>query len=167
MLVAAFVALVLACPVPPVDAVVVDPFRPPACPWCPGNRGLEFDVTPGRPVRAVLPGQVTFAGEVARERYVTVRLGDGRRLTYGRLSSLLVHESQYVRAGQLLGRTGATFILTLRRGDQYEDPAPLLEPPARPRLVRLDGQRRPPGRPACTARPPVAPPRWGSTLALR
>lgn len=163
MLVVLLMSLTLGCPVPPVDAAVVDPFRPPTCPWCPGNRGLEYGVRPGLVVRAVFGGEVVFAGEVAGERYVTVRISDGRRLTYGRLSRLQVSEGQRVGAGQPVGRTSDEFILTVRRGEQYEDPAPLLEPPTRPRLVRADGQRRPPGRALCRA--PAT--RWGTTLTLR
>ena len=41
--------------VPPVDAPVVDPFRPPAGPYGAGNRGLEYGTRPGTEVRAV-PG---------------------------------------------------------------------------------------------------------------
>ncbi len=29
---------------PPVAGRVVDPFRMPACTWCPGNRGIEYEV---------------------------------------------------------------------------------------------------------------------------
>lgn len=150
------------CPVPPVDAPVVDPFRPPACRWCPGNRGLEYGVVPGQPVRAVLAGQVVFAGPVARVPYVTVRLADGRRLTYGRLETVAVEVGAEVRAGQRLGTTGPTFILTLRRGDEYEDPAPLLAARTRPRLVRLDGGHRPAPRLRCEAVP-----RWGTEAHSR
>ena len=32
---------------PPVAAPVVDPFRQPACRWCPGNRGIEYATSPG------------------------------------------------------------------------------------------------------------------------
>ena len=35
------------CWEPPVTAPMVDPYRPPACPWCPGNRGLTFGTSPG------------------------------------------------------------------------------------------------------------------------
>ena len=51
---------------------VVDPFRAPACAWCPGNRGLEYAPPPGPPVRAVAAGVVTFTGVVAGTRYVVV-----------------------------------------------------------------------------------------------
>src|SRR5690349_13785767 len=37
---------------PPVEAPIIDRFRPPACSWCPGNRGIDYAVAPGTPVRA-------------------------------------------------------------------------------------------------------------------
>ena len=40
---------------PPVDAVVVDGFRPPATPFGAGNRGLEYGTDPGTAVAAVSP----------------------------------------------------------------------------------------------------------------
>ena len=48
------------------------PFRAPACAYCPGNRGLEYDAAVGSPVRAAAAGTVTFAGVVAGVRYVVV-----------------------------------------------------------------------------------------------
>ena len=50
---------------PPVDAPVVDPFRPPATTYGPGNRGLTYDLAPATAVRASAPGEVVFAGPVA------------------------------------------------------------------------------------------------------
>ena len=63
---ALFAALALApsCLLPPVDAPIVDPFRPPPCAWCPGNRGIEYDVPAGTPVRAAAAGD----GHVQRRR---------------------------------------------------------------------------------------------------
>ena len=37
---------------PPVDAPVVDPFRPPPVPWGSGNRGLEYETVPGTVILA-------------------------------------------------------------------------------------------------------------------
>ena len=66
---------------PPVTAPVSDPFRPPACRWCPGNRGLEYDTTPGQSATAVASGRLSFAGSVAATTFVVIALGDGRRVT--------------------------------------------------------------------------------------
>ena len=32
---------------PPVDGPIIDHFRPPACSWCPGNRGIDYAVAAG------------------------------------------------------------------------------------------------------------------------
>ncbi len=57
---------------PPVDAPVVDPFRPPPEPWQAGNRGLEYATPAGTPVAAAADGEVTFAGPVAGGLHVVV-----------------------------------------------------------------------------------------------
>jgi murein DD-endopeptidase MepM/ murein hydrolase activator NlpD len=155
-------AFAVSCLLAPVDAPVIDAFRPPACPWCPGNRGLEFGVEPGQQVRAVVPGRVTFAGDVARDRFVTVRLDDGRLMTYGRLERITVGVGDLVVSGQLVGRSADTFILTVRRDGDYEDPAPLLAGHRRARLVPLDGSSRPAAAPGCGRGP-----RWGSAPGIR
>src|SRR5688572_15830060 len=67
---------------PPVDAPVVDPFRPPAGPFGAGNRGLEYGTPPGTEVRAAADGTVVFAGSVAGTRHVTVKHADGLRTSY-------------------------------------------------------------------------------------
>jgi murein DD-endopeptidase MepM/ murein hydrolase activator NlpD len=154
--VAAVVALLLSsagsgaaaapCLRPPVDAPVADPFRAPACPWCPGNRGLEFAVSAGTVVRAAAAGTVTFAGVVAGVRYVVIEHADGHRATYGSLASSHLRAAQRVPAGAIVGITGASFHFGLRRGATYVDPEPHLGRwVARSRLVPTDGT---PARPA-------------------
>ena len=49
---------------PPVDAPVVDPFREPAVPVVPGNRGIEYGTAPGHAVR----GRGGGHGDVQRRR---------------------------------------------------------------------------------------------------
>src|SRR3954452_16458952 len=75
---------------PPVDAPVSDPFRPPATPYGPGNRGIEFGTDPGVAVNAAADGTGTFAGSVAGRRWVTIRHADGVRTTYGPLADVPV-----------------------------------------------------------------------------
>jgi murein DD-endopeptidase MepM/ murein hydrolase activator NlpD len=115
-----------ACWMPPVRAEISDPFREPACRWCPGNRGLEYATPSGTAVRAVAAGHVTFSGRVAGTDYVVVRHADGRRVTYGNLSARLVSEGDVVVARALVGRTAGRFHLGVREGDRYVDPAPLI-----------------------------------------
>src|SRR5213083_2919534 len=58
--------------VPPVDAPLVDLFRPPATPYGPGNRGIDYGTTPGQPVTAAADGEVVFAGRVGTGLHVVL-----------------------------------------------------------------------------------------------
>ncbi len=111
---------------PPVDAPVVDPFRPPAGPYGPGNRGLEYAPPPGTPVRASAAGTVVFAGAVAGTLHVTVRHGDGVRTSYSFLATVDVVVGQQVDQGDRVGTSGPRLHFGARRGDAYFDPATLL-----------------------------------------
>lgn len=111
---------------PPVDAPVIDPFRPPDQPWLAGNRGLEYDTAPGTVVRAIGSGLVVFAGPVAGRLYVTVLHGDGIRSSYSYLASIAVGRGDRVRGGQAVGVTSdVKFHLGARVGSTYIDPASL------------------------------------------
>lgn len=128
------------CWAPPVAAPVSDPFRAPACRWCPGNRGLEFATRSGQTVTAVDTGRVTFAGEVAGVIHVVVQHRDGRRVTYGRLLRRRHDRGDIVLRGQVVGLADVAFHLGLREGDRYVDPGPFLGRwTGRPRLVPVDG----------------------------
>lgn len=133
---------------PPVSAPVVDPYREPACRWCPGNRGLEYDTRVGAPVRAVAAGDVTFAGTVAGRRYVVVEHHGGWRTTYGDLVARMVERGDRVVARSIVGIADTTFHFGLRDRLGYRDPAPFLgRLTSPPRLVPLDGSAgAPPGR---------------------
>jgi murein DD-endopeptidase MepM/ murein hydrolase activator NlpD len=135
--------------------VVVDPFRPPPCPWCSGNRGIEYATALGSPVRAVATGVVTFSGVVAGVRYVVVDVGAGRRVTYGRLDASPLRGGDRVLVGGRIGSTGRGLFFGLRVHGEYRDPAPLLGVlVGRPRLVPTDGSAArpaPPPRLRCAA----------------
>ncbi len=125
---------------PPVDGVVVDPFRAPACTWCAGNRGIEFSVDRNSRVSAAGSGNVVFVGQVAGTRYVVVELPGGWRHTYGRLASTRVVAGDVVLAGADIARTTTDFFFGLRVGDEYVDPAPYIgEMVGRARLIPVDG----------------------------
>ncbi|HSJ91412.1 MAG TPA: M23 family metallopeptidase [Ilumatobacter sp.] len=135
---------------PPVVAPVSDPFRPPACPWCPGNRGIEYDTRPGQGVTAVEGGRVSYAGTIAGTMYVVIEHRDGRRATYGRLSERRHQRGDVVLRGQVVGATGDTFHFGVRVGDDYVDPGLSIgRLVGRPRLVPSDGSA------AAPAPPPV------------
>jgi murein DD-endopeptidase MepM/ murein hydrolase activator NlpD len=152
-MVAFLAALLLStCATAPVDAPVIDPYRPPACRWCPGNRGIDYGTLAGTPVRSVVAGVVTFAGPVATVGYVVVALPDGRRLTYGGLIGIAVAVGDRVATGHILGTSGTSLHFGVRRGNGYEDPDVVLRGRSRARLVRVDGLRRPSSAPSrCAA----------------
>jgi len=108
--------------VPPVDAEVVDGFRPPASLYGAGNRGLEYGTEPGTEVRAVAAGRVVFAGSVAGTRAVTVRhVADPGRFHDVRYESLVADplaevERLYARVGlQLRDQARRRMTFWLRR----------------------------------------------------
>lgn len=156
-LVAKFVAALAVggapCLLPPVTGRVIDPFRPPDCSYCAGNRGIEYATTAGSPVRAAAAGSVSFAGVVAGTRYVVVDHGGGYRTTYGRLAAAAVSVGSRVSAGAMVGTSGSQTFFGLRLGETYLDPAPHLATTVpQPRLVPLDGRHRlppPPAKLAC------------------
>ena len=141
----------------PIHAAVVDPFRAPACAFCPGNRGLEYQPHVGSPVVAAAPGVVTFSGVVAGVRYLVVAQTDGRTATYGRVAVVRVAVGEAVRSGEPIAATTERFFFGLRQGDRYIDPAPFLGVAHyRPRLVPTNGsapRRAPPPTLRCAASP--------------
>lgn len=144
------------CWFPPVEAPVADPFREPPCPWCAGNRGIEFDIDGDVVVRAAASGRIEFVGSVADVRYVVVRLTNGWRHTYGQLASTPLELGGVVLAGGAIGRASGTFFFGLRIGDEYADPAPFIGTlRGRPRLIPIDGT---PARPTPPPQPKCAPP---------
>ncbi|MEM8924936.1 MAG: M23 family metallopeptidase [Actinomycetota bacterium] len=120
----------------PVDAPVVDPFRAPPHTYGPGNRGLEYGVVEGAPVRATAAGVIAFQGSVAGRRYVVIDHGGGVRSTYGPVVAPVVGVGKRVGQGQRLARAGLGLHLTVRIDGAYVDPAPFLASGCgRPRLV--------------------------------
>jgi hypothetical protein len=111
--------------VPPVEAPVADPFRPPAGPYGAGNRGIEYRTEPGTRVRASAAGTVSFAGAVGGALHVTVAHADGVRTSYSFLATAAVVEGQRVGQGEALGTSGARLHFGARIGDAYFDPAAL------------------------------------------
>jgi murein DD-endopeptidase MepM/ murein hydrolase activator NlpD len=136
------------CLLPPVArATVIDPFRPPACPYCAGNRGIDLATPAGGPVVAAAAGRVTFAGSVAGTRYVVVEHTGGYRTTYGQLASAAVRAGQQVVAGAPVGTSTGRLFFGLRLADEYLDPAPhLAVVRSLPQLVPLNGRNRRPAR---------------------
>jgi len=112
---------------PPVDAPVIDPFRAPAGPYAPGNRGLEYDTIPGQIVRSSSDGVVTFSGQVGGNLFVTVRHSASLRTTVGFVESTSVQTGDIVVKGQPIAIAGHNMHFTARRDGQYIDPALLFQ----------------------------------------
>lgn len=126
----------------PVDAPVVDPFRPPAHIGAPGNRGLEYGNGPLVIVYSAAEGVVSFAGEVAGPGIVSVKHPDGVKTTYTGLAEMWVHSGQAVRLSEPLGLAGRDIHFGAILGDHYLDPQVLLDASAgdiRPRLIPMNG----------------------------
>lgn len=111
---------------PPVDAPVVDTFRPPRSPYGAGNRGVDYATAPGGPVRSAAPGVVAFAGPVAGGLHVVVLHSDGIRTSYSFLRSVAVRRGQRLVPGQVVGTAGPSLHFGARAGDAYLDPLVLL-----------------------------------------
>ncbi len=132
----------------PVEAPVSDPYREPACRWCPGNRGIEYRTPQGVAVSAVATGRVSFVGEVVDTRYVVVRHADGLRATYANVSGDRWHVGDVVIRGTRVGFTLGRLHFGVRRGVDYIDPTPLLGRLVfAPRLIPVNGDRPTPAHP--------------------
>ena len=109
----------------PVDAPVVDPFRPPASRFAPGNRGIEYGTAGGEDVVAVAAGQVGYIGRIGSSQFVVVDHEGSLRSTYAFVQQILVVRGQHVTQGEPIALAGPGFHLTARLGDEYVDPAGL------------------------------------------
>jgi murein DD-endopeptidase MepM/ murein hydrolase activator NlpD len=118
------------------DHEILDPYRPPQCTWCPGNRGIEFDTPSGYEVRALRSGYVSYVGFVAGIGFVVVDIGEGLRVTYGGVVPADVRVGDPVPAGSVLGIAEGSLHLGVRRQDSYIDPSILWAPrTVRARLI--------------------------------
>ena len=108
---------------PPVEAPVVDPFRPPEDPYGPGNRGIEYDTVPGQAVRAAAAGTVVFSGAVGGSLYVTVDHGGGLISSYSYLQRISVRAGAGVTQSQVIAIAGERLHFGVRVDGSYVDPA--------------------------------------------
>lgn len=111
----------------PVAGRVLEGFDPPASPYGAGHRGVKLDAPAGASVAAAMPGRVSFAGDVAGTRWVTVAHGSGLDTTYGPVDAG-VDPGAAVQAGETLGQlsSGATSLHWGARLDgDYLDPLSL------------------------------------------
>lgn len=105
----------------PVDAPIIDGWRPPEHKYAAGNRGVDF--APGSvPVKAAAEGSVSFIGKVGGVIYVVITHASGLRTTYGHVEPVEVEVGQQVLAGQRLGTSSGSVHFGVRSGDDYLNP---------------------------------------------
>ena len=132
----------------PLDPVpeVVRGFDPPEVRWEPGHRGVDLAGRVGQPVRAALPGTVSFAGHVAGRAIVVV--DHGSMLTTYQPVAASVHRGEDVARGEVIGTLAwfgthclpaACLHWGLLAGDDYLDPLALVGGPRPVRLLPLEG----------------------------
>ncbi|RYU12351.1 murein hydrolase activator EnvC family protein [Nocardioides iriomotensis] len=119
-------------PLSPVPEVG-ERFDPPDTRWGAGHRGVDLRGTVGQPVRAALPGRITFAGSLAGRGVVVVDHG-ATRTTYEPVDPS-VSVGDAVRAGDRIGTLqlggshcfpAACLHWGLRAGEAYLDPLTLV-----------------------------------------
>lgn len=103
---------------------VVEPFGPIGAYG--GHWGVDVAIMPRAAVVAPLTGTVSFAGQVAGVRTVTIRHGTGR-VSVSYLSEMWVETGQRVERGEWIGRSGVhagrhAVHISVRRGERYVDP---------------------------------------------
>jgi murein DD-endopeptidase MepM/ murein hydrolase activator NlpD len=124
---------------------VIRGFDPPEEPYGSGHRGIDIAVPVGTAVRAAREGQVSFAGRVAGELFVSIDHLDGVRSTYSWMSAVSVRAGDRVRTGEVVATSGpghpgtepAHLHFGARFGGEYIDPLLLLEARDLVGLVRL------------------------------
>jgi murein DD-endopeptidase MepM/ murein hydrolase activator NlpD len=129
----------------PVAGPVLRLFDPPDSPYGSGHRGIDIAGAPGTVLVAPEAGQVSFAGPVGGELFVTIDHGGGVRSTLSWLSAVLVRRGDVVTEGQpvAVGGTGHAdgevphVHFGVRVDDVYVDPLDLLGSPSVSGFIRL------------------------------
>jgi murein DD-endopeptidase MepM/ murein hydrolase activator NlpD len=110
-------------PVPPVTGSIIQQFVAPACPRCAGHRGVTIATRSGQPVVAVLPGTISYVGEVAGLTYVVQVVHPGVKVTYGWLMpDAQLSEGDVVARGSVMGWAGERTYLGVRVEGVYVEP---------------------------------------------
>jgi len=119
----------------PAHLDVVADFRQPACPYCAGQRGIEYSAPDGSAATAAASGVVTFAGSVGGVRYVVLRTPEGVLVTHGLLREVQARRGEQVRRGETIGQSGERLYIGVRVGGRYVDPRHCAAGAKRPRAV--------------------------------
>lgn len=127
---------------PPVDSNVVDSYRPPASPYGSGNRGIDYDTSPGQQVYASADGEVTFASKIGSGTHVVILHSNGIRTSYSFLLGATVARGDKVKQGDLVGVAGEQFHFGARAGDNYFDPTTLFTNGELPQISLIPIEQR-------------------------
>ncbi|MFJ4780492.1 M23 family metallopeptidase [Streptomyces sp. NPDC088762] len=124
----------------PAPLTVARWWDPPPTPYAAGHRGVDLSAPVGAELRAVGPGRVHYAGQVAGRGVLSLTLPNGLRTTYEPVRPL-VAEGEQVTAGQVVATLTAgshcpapCLHWGLLRGEEYLNPLTLLPRPT-PRLL--------------------------------
>ena len=110
-------------PISPVSGPIIQHFVAPPCERCAGHRGVTIATRPGQAVVAVLPGTISYVGEVAGLTYVVQVVRPGVKVTYGWLTPQAdLAEGDEIVAGALVGWAGERTYLGVRVEGQYVEP---------------------------------------------
>ncbi|MDX3535779.1 M23 family metallopeptidase, partial [Streptomyces sp. MB09-01] len=85
----------------PAPLTVARWWDPPPTPYAAGHRGVDLSAPVGAELRAVGPGRVHYAGQVAGRGVLSLTLPNGLRTTYEPVRPL-VAEGEQVTAGQVV-----------------------------------------------------------------
>jgi murein DD-endopeptidase MepM/ murein hydrolase activator NlpD len=110
-------------PISPVSGPIIQHFVAPSCQRCAGHRGVTIATRSGQALVAVLPGTISYVGEVAGLTYVVQVIRPGVKVTYGWLTpQVQMSVGDEVTRGQVLGWAGEKTYLGVRVGGVYVDP---------------------------------------------
>jgi murein DD-endopeptidase MepM/ murein hydrolase activator NlpD len=110
-------------PLPPVSGPIIQHFVAPSCERCSGHRGITIATRTGQPVLAVLPGTISYVGEVAGLTYVVQVVRPGVKVTYGWLTPQgSLAEGDEIVAGVIVGWAREHTYLGVRVDGQYVEP---------------------------------------------
>ncbi len=143
------------CWVVPIDRPISDPFRPPECRWCRGNRGIEFATEPGDEIRSVTSGTVWFHGTVGGVGYLTILVEGDAVVLLVTIGGIEVSDRRLrgsvISAREPVGLATGKVHLGVRANGDYVDPALwLFSGRGRVRLVPVGAPPRPTRmRPSC------------------
>ncbi len=109
----------------PVAGEVIAPYAPSG--RYAGHWGIDIGTESRSVVRAAGSGRVTFAGDVAGNRTVTIDHGGGLRTSYSYLDERLVRAGSWIERGETVGRSGSPHAIpglhfSVRVSGAYVDP---------------------------------------------